>query len=560
MLANGQGDGARWSNLSLYVDGDRIAYSPYGSWTSVPSGYAWLYLGWDEASGSSPATAGRFKGVVDEFRLYARSLSPDAVRGLMWFLRGSNSIIVPRGVLYDSKLFAKMTDPSSDLMTGPLAGATVHANTNGGSAHLNSRVIQMVIDKNLTLEDAYRLLGLLWTNKTGIVTAFAMFAAREFYTLGFAWQVAKLVANASVVNSGDYGDVAPPPPPREWWEAAWNAIAGVAQFVWNAVVAVATFVVAAVVWLANVAIGLAIGLTTGNWDYFEQNVVEPFKKALEAFVQFIVDFVNAIIQAAASLFKPLLDAVGGWRFSVQGSFAMERQASESGGPSRAPSQTANVLMSGAGFQLASVIVAFVETLIVIVGVLALITFGLMAAVAKAVGEFVVNLLKAAARSTIKNIDAILSATVAALLTTVFISFIDFSWPGTSEALSDLTPWISLAVVIGSIVFQRSKGVPLVKALLSDAFALVLSIVGLLAGGLLGLLLTLLGFWWAWVEDDFIDKLPFPRVVTLFEEVITLVDMGATLYQFIEENRCQTPRPKKDTTIGHSPDLRQFRTA
>jgi len=58
-------------------------------------------------------------------------------------------------VFYDSKLFAQMTGNGSALLSSPLAGANIHANTNNASAHLNGQVIQMVIDKNLTLEDAY---------------------------------------------------------------------------------------------------------------------------------------------------------------------------------------------------------------------------------------------------------------------------------------------------------------------------------------------------------------------------------------------------------------------
>ena len=118
----------------------------------------------------------------------------------------------------------------------------------------------------VTLADAYRILGLLWTNKTNNVTAFPFFATSEFHTLGFAWEVSKLVANASVVNTGNASE---PPPPPSVWEQAWNTLCGAAQWAWNATVAVAVFVVNAAVWLANVAIRTVIGLATGNWQYFE---------------------------------------------------------------------------------------------------------------------------------------------------------------------------------------------------------------------------------------------------------------------------------------------------
>ena len=87
----------------------------------------------------------------------------------------------------------------------------MYGNSNNLSSNLNSRVIQIVIDKNLTLADAFKILGLLWTNKTGNVTVFAFFATAEFHTLGFSWEVSKLVANTSVASSGNY--TAPVTPP-----------------------------------------------------------------------------------------------------------------------------------------------------------------------------------------------------------------------------------------------------------------------------------------------------------------------------------------------------------
>jgi hypothetical protein len=294
----------QWSTLELYVNGRRIGQCSCALTYAMDSTSAVLYLGWDQLSGSS---SGKFKGLIDEFRLYKTSLSQDSVRGLMWFLKGSNSLIVPRGVFYDSLLFKQMSNASSaDIMNGPLAGANVHANSNNLSSNLNSRVIQMVIDKNLTLADAYRLLGLLWTNKTGNVTAFAFFATSEFHTLGFAWEVSKLVANTSVASSGNY--TAPPiPPPRPWWDTVWNTIAGVFQYIWNAVVAVYTFFGNVAKWLADAFIGLTIGLATGNWTYFENNVVQPFKKALDALIQFLVNLVTATIKALVDgVLKPVL--------------------------------------------------------------------------------------------------------------------------------------------------------------------------------------------------------------------------------------------------------------
>src|SRR2546426_6263903 len=109
---------------------------------------------------------------MDEFRLYKTALTQDAVRGPMWFAGGTNSVLIPRGVFYDSLLFKRMTSTdSSDVVNGPLKDAVVQSNANNASAHLNSAVIQMTITKNVTSEQAYRFLTLLWTNKTGKTTA-----------------------------------------------------------------------------------------------------------------------------------------------------------------------------------------------------------------------------------------------------------------------------------------------------------------------------------------------------------------------------------------------------
>ncbi len=141
VLANGQDGAIHWSNLSLYANGDRVGYTPYASWTTSPTGSAYLRLGWDQASGSS---AGYFRSTVDEFRLYDRTLTQDAVRGLLWFAGGANNVVIPRGVLYDSLLFKQMTNTnSSDIMNGPLFGANVFGNSNTDAAHLNAQVVRM---------------------------------------------------------------------------------------------------------------------------------------------------------------------------------------------------------------------------------------------------------------------------------------------------------------------------------------------------------------------------------------------------------------------------------
>src|SRR5436309_10982880 len=86
----------------------------------------------------------------------------------------------------------------------PFAGATAYGNSNNLSSNLNSRVIQMVIVKNLTLAQAWGIVDLARTNSTNVVTSFPFFATSEFYTLGFAAEVNSLSANTSVVNGGNW--------------------------------------------------------------------------------------------------------------------------------------------------------------------------------------------------------------------------------------------------------------------------------------------------------------------------------------------------------------------
>ena len=127
-----------------------------------------------------------FKGIVDEFRLYKTALAQDSIRGLLWFLKGSNSVVIPRGVFYGSKMYKQLNDSATNFSNAnsPLTDAKVYGNSNTLSSNLNSRVTQMVIAKNVTLAQAWGILDLARTNSTGNVTAFPFFATAEFYSLG----------------------------------------------------------------------------------------------------------------------------------------------------------------------------------------------------------------------------------------------------------------------------------------------------------------------------------------------------------------------------------------
>ena len=323
VLANGQDGQFRWSNLSLYVNGERIAYQSFTSVTSVRTGSTFLYLGWDEASGTS---AGRYKGALDEFRLYSTALNQSAVRGLLWFLHGANNLLIPRGIFYDSKLYGGLNGSYS--ASAPLAGATAYGNLNSLSSNLNSRVIQMVIAKNLTLAQAWGILDLARRqNGTSNVTSFPFFAASEFHTLGFSWEVSKLASNTSVANGGNWS-VAPPPPPTNLWALFWNTIAGFATYVWNAVVAVGAFFVNVGKWLISATVGYVVGLVSAAWNNFKNQVLKPLIDALSKLIQWIIDMVsaavsnalNAVIAPIRERFSLLAGGLGRLALSSRGSY------------------------------------------------------------------------------------------------------------------------------------------------------------------------------------------------------------------------------------------------
>ena len=295
-LAATMTSGATWTNLSAYADGALIAWKDESAYAAKHDNDP-LFVGYDAVATKS------FHGLADEFRLYRTALTPDAVRGLAWFLKGSNNVLLPRGVFFDSKLFQNLND-TTQMTSGPLAGATVHGNDNKGSAHLNARVIQMVITKNATLAQASQILTLARTNTTNVVTAFPLLAASEFYTLGLAKEVRDLAANVVVENSGN---VSAPPPSPTLWQLFWNTVAGIAGAAWNAAMAVYQFFANVAKWLVDILIGLYKGLVENNWTYFQDNVLEPLRKALEAIVKFILELVTtALRQLIAPIMDPLV--------------------------------------------------------------------------------------------------------------------------------------------------------------------------------------------------------------------------------------------------------------
>ena len=109
--------------------------------------------------------------------------------------------LIGRSPLRES-LYSNLT--GSYRASAPFAGATAYGNSNNLSSNLNSRVIQMVITKNLTLAQAWGILDLARTNTTNVVTSFPFFATSEFYTFGFGDEVNSLCASTPVADAGEW--------------------------------------------------------------------------------------------------------------------------------------------------------------------------------------------------------------------------------------------------------------------------------------------------------------------------------------------------------------------
>jgi len=58
---------------------------------------------------------------MGEFRLYRMTQSQASIKGLLWFLNGANNLLIPRGIFYDSKLYAGLNGSYSP--SAPFAGA-----------------------------------------------------------------------------------------------------------------------------------------------------------------------------------------------------------------------------------------------------------------------------------------------------------------------------------------------------------------------------------------------------------------------------------------------------
>jgi len=290
--------------LRIYVDGAQVG-SPLASSITIASGGTWanavLRVGVDTTGSDT-----YLKGTLDDFGLWKEGKSADAVRAMAVFRHGTNAIVVPRGLLYESKLNQTLYTGTSPVNANPaLKKITVHANQNGVTgtatavdAYLNARVIQQVMEGNVTLAEAQWFADQLAVNRTGNVTSFLLDVTEEFYTVGFAPEVIALSPNATAANSGNTT------PPATGWQLLFNVIVSLAGRAWNTAVAVGEFMRHVADWLKDAVVGLAIGLLTGNWTLFQDKVVKPFVEAMAKLIQWIVDLVTAALD---TLLGPLLD-------------------------------------------------------------------------------------------------------------------------------------------------------------------------------------------------------------------------------------------------------------
>ena len=306
----------------IFVDGVQVAV--ISGTPSVKTGTQILYVGYDFPSNKY------LKGTVDEVAVYSVSKTAAALKAMATFVQGSNGIIVPRGLWYESTLNQTLNGPNVTATT-PLKRMTVHANQFAISgtltldAYLNARPVQQVLSGNVTLDEAQWFVDQLRLNRTGKTTAFLLDVTDEFYTMGFVGAVIALAPNATVDNSLNHTASAPPTP---WWAQLFNAIVSVAAIAWNAALAVAQFMINLVKWLVNIVVGLVIGLATGDWTYFVDNVVKPFVEAMAKLVKFIVDLVTAAIQALIDIvIRPILDTLQRMlRLGVQATTSLYRFA------------------------------------------------------------------------------------------------------------------------------------------------------------------------------------------------------------------------------------------
>jgi len=440
----------------IYVDGVQVAV--ISGTPSVKTGTQILYVGYDFPSNTY------LKGTLDEVAVYSVSKTAAALKAMATFVQGSNALIVPRGLWYESKLNQTL-DGSDPRSSNPVLNKmTVQANQFAVSgtltldAYLNARPVQMVLSGNVTLEEAQWFVDQLRLNRTGKTTAFLLDVTDEFYTVGFVGAVIALAPNATVDNSVNHTASAPPTP---WWAQLFNAIVSVAAIAWNAALAVAAFFVNLVKWLVNIVVGLVIGLATGDWTYFVDNVVKPFVEAMAKLIKWIIDFINAVVKAVADYFlKPIIDMMNDWALGVASGMDRVSDSSTNQGI-QASSLADTILVSpfpGFVFGLSSAVIIVLSVLGVIATVIPV----------GGVSSIIISVLKSIVKTAVEH--WIPTTLAVSMVLAWAISFV----PGGSQVSSGFLGAMEVvwgAIMIGYAMYRKQTWT-------EDALALFLNLMGM----------------------------------------------------------------------------------
>ena len=219
---------------------------------------------------------------------------------------GTNALIVPRGIYYDTAFHKLLNDTWANASSSPLVGATVIGNEAGNARGLNARVAQLLVSHNVTAAQAESLLTKLLTNKTGGKIAAVLDVTGEFYTLGFVNDAADLVPNVAVENTGHYAAPAPPPG-SAFWTAYWNAMAGAVAYAWDAARAAAVFVANVIAAAVQWALSVVSAFVEAAYAAVKA-VAKAVVDAILAFVKFLVELIHATLDF---IVQPLVDGVKG---------------------------------------------------------------------------------------------------------------------------------------------------------------------------------------------------------------------------------------------------------
>ena len=256
--------------------------------------------------GGIPRYIGEQKFILVNFNVTA--IAGYTVDGI-FYNGGLNSILVPRGLFFDSRFYRLLNDTSPT--TGTNMSGTVLArgnaviygtnknNVTNPNATLNNQTVQMFVNLNVsTVTDIRELINLLTWNATNN-TAYVMNITNRFVTLGLVKSIYEVVPNRFLRNDGSYPVPAPrvPTPPQPWYAgivAAWNSFVGWISSgvtaVWNAAMGAWNYLANAARAIVNFVAGLARYMLTGDATALRAAIQEIQDKVIKPFV----DAINAM--------------------------------------------------------------------------------------------------------------------------------------------------------------------------------------------------------------------------------------------------------------------------